>query len=40
MIQISTTKYCPDGVHPNDLGHKRYLYPIIRDCLNKVNPNI
>ena len=34
------SKYCPDGVHPNDLGHKRYLYPIIRDCLNKVNPNI
>ena len=31
--------YCPDGVHPNDLGHKRYLYPIIRDTLNKVNPN-
>ena len=31
--------YCTDGVHPNDLGHKRYLYPIIRDTLNKVNPN-
>lgn len=34
------SKYCPDGVHLNDLGHKRYLYPIIRDTLNKVNPNM
>ena len=32
--------YCPDGVHLNNLGHKRYLYPIIRDTLNKINPNI
>ena len=32
--------YCSDGVHLNDLGHKRYLYPIIRNTLNKVNPNI
>lgn len=31
--------YCTDGVHLNDLGHKRYLYSIIRDTLNKVNPN-
>lgn len=31
--------YCTDGVHLNDLGHKRYLYSIIRETLNKVNPN-
>lgn len=34
------TTYCTDGVHLNDLGHKRFLYPIIRNCLNKVNANI
>lgn len=32
--------YCTDGVHLNDLGHERFLYPIIRNTLNKVNPNI
>lgn len=30
--------YNSDSIHLNNAGHEKYLYPIIRDTLERVRP--